>query len=156
MHLSWFWFWTTLGSRWWQRYKSWTLYLFWTMMGFFILVLNNTSLGIWCWQICWQLRWPWFQYRSSHIYQMSSRGSCPGDKLHWGPDPLWSCNRASQKGRDQGAAMYFSSYLCLSLSLSLSLRWTLCFSLCLPLYLSWSLHCLTFSIFSFNDLLSKK
>ena len=33
MHLSWFWFWTTLGSRWWQRYKSWTLYLFWTMMG---------------------------------------------------------------------------------------------------------------------------
>ena len=68
----------------------------------------------------------------TYVDQMSSRGTCPGDKLHWGPDPFWPCNRASQKGRDQGAAifvfvfvsyltLYFSSYLCLSLCLSLRL-----------------------------------
>ena len=42
----------------------------------------------------------------TYVDQMSSRGTCPGDKLHWGPDPLWPCNRASQKGRDQGAAIF--------------------------------------------------
>ena len=117
MHLSWFW--TTLGSRWRQRCKSW----------------------FWCWTTP---HWGsdvdkyvdnYFGHgfnTDRHMYQMSSRGTCLGDKLHWGPDPLWPCNRASQKGRDQGTAifvfvfvsyltLYFSSYLCLSLCLSLRL-----------------------------------
>ena len=27
----------------------------------------------------------------------------PGDKLHWGSDPLWACHWARQEGRHQGA-----------------------------------------------------
>ena len=55
-----------------------------------------------------------FRRLSTHIYwRYTFKGAIvfswcagPGDKLHWGPDPLWSCHWARQEGRHQGATTF--------------------------------------------------
>ena len=66
----------------------------------------------------WILAWGNFQknvnshFLGIHFQSRNCFSWCagPGDKLHWGPDPLWSCHWARQEGRHQGGQTFSSNF----------------------------------------------